>query len=282
MITSKVGCYLWYPRDFAADEAVVLMSPIAEFVYRRLLDHQWLHGSVPTDISQLAKICKGIPKALMRKAWSEVAGCFGDVEGEPNRKQNHRMERTRAADVAYREAQSQKGQRGGRPKAGAKPEQSQTEATALPNESPMKATAFLGVKPEKSPPSPSPSPSPSKEKESSPPAEHKLMAAFAPTDRVAVGGFLETTGAARRSWVARLSGYLAGLDMPPGLKATPTAIGTACRDYEGEPRAAAFRRFVERAMQDAANPITSRRAPVADDWDALIEKAKREEVARAG
>lgn len=46
----KAPAYQWFPKDYDIDEAVKLMTYEEEGIYRRLLDHQWLHGGIPGDI----------------------------------------------------------------------------------------------------------------------------------------------------------------------------------------------------------------------------------------
>ena len=111
-MTEKGRPLPWWPRDFAADEHVMLMSLEAEGAYRRLLDHQWLHGSIPADPVQLARICKGIPVSRLRKLWGELAPVFTPI-GE-GRYQNQRLERVRDEDAAYREKKASAGRESGR------------------------------------------------------------------------------------------------------------------------------------------------------------------------
>jgi uncharacterized protein YdaU (DUF1376 family) len=112
MSENKVPAYPWYPRDFAADEPVQLMSLEEEGAYRRLLDHQWLHGSIPDDISSLAKICKNIPVRRMKKIWSSIEGCFSPTD-EPARLQNRKLERIRLDRSRFIQQQRESGSRGG-------------------------------------------------------------------------------------------------------------------------------------------------------------------------
>jgi uncharacterized protein YdaU (DUF1376 family) len=109
---NKDPSYPWYPRDFAADEPVQLMTLAAEGAYRRLLDHQWLHGSVPGELTQMARICKNITVREMQKIWPSIEGCFTRMEGQPPRLQNRRMERVRTERQEFREKQSANGKRG--------------------------------------------------------------------------------------------------------------------------------------------------------------------------
>jgi uncharacterized protein YdaU (DUF1376 family) len=102
----------WWPRDFAADEHVLLMTMEAEGVYRRLLDHQWLHGSIPDDLDQLAALCKQMPVKRFRALWLSVVPCFVPVVDQPGRLVNQRLERVRAEAEAYRAAKARGGRAG--------------------------------------------------------------------------------------------------------------------------------------------------------------------------
>ena len=84
----KLAYYPWYPRDFNSDGPVVGMSLEEEGAYRRLLDYQWLNGTIPLDMARLAKVCKNIPVARMKRIWEAIGGQFTDG-------QNGRLERER-------------------------------------------------------------------------------------------------------------------------------------------------------------------------------------------
>jgi len=107
---NKAPAYQWYPRDFEGDELVKLMSLEEEGAYRRLLDHQWLHGSIPDDVRLLGKICKNTPAKRMSQIWRAVAACF--VEVEPRRLQNRKMERVRTLSREHRDRQRAAGKLG--------------------------------------------------------------------------------------------------------------------------------------------------------------------------
>lgn len=112
MTDNKAPSYPWYPRDFAADEPVQLMTLAEEGAYRRLLDHQWLHGSIPGDVEALACICKNTPVKEMRKIWARVEPCFVRMEGQPPRYINRKLERVRQERKAFIDKQSESGKRG--------------------------------------------------------------------------------------------------------------------------------------------------------------------------
>lgn len=102
--------YQWYPKDYELDEAVKLMSYEQEGIYRRLLDHQWLNGSLPADPKQIAKLVPKVPAARFLKLWEGIAEKFNGTV--PGRLTNGRLERQRQAAEAYRDGQSDAGKLG--------------------------------------------------------------------------------------------------------------------------------------------------------------------------
>lgn len=124
---NKAPSYPWYPRDFAADEPVQLMSLAEEGAYRRLLDHQWLHGSVPGEPAQLAAICKNVSVREMRKMWPKIAGCFEQLPGLPVRLRNRKLERVRQEREAFLAHAREAGKRGGEAASKRRREQQEAE-----------------------------------------------------------------------------------------------------------------------------------------------------------
>ena len=51
--------FQFYPADYLADERVQAMSIEGEGCYVRLLAYCWREGSIPTDRTALARLCKG-------------------------------------------------------------------------------------------------------------------------------------------------------------------------------------------------------------------------------
>jgi uncharacterized protein YdaU (DUF1376 family) len=109
---NKDPSYPWYPRDFEADEPVKMMTLAQEGAYRRLLDHQWLNGSIPGDVKELASICKNVSAAEMKKIWPVVSRCFVHMDGLPVRLQNRKMERVRQERKEHRDKQIASGKKG--------------------------------------------------------------------------------------------------------------------------------------------------------------------------
>lgn len=110
----KQPWYPWFARDFNADEPVLLMTLEEEGAYRRLLDHQWLHGSIPDDVKALGVICKNTPPARMQKLWAAIAGCF--TASDHGRLVNARLERVREKQEKRATKARENGTKGGRPK----------------------------------------------------------------------------------------------------------------------------------------------------------------------
>ena len=75
MSTGKRPWYKWYPKDFVADEKVQSLSPIAELIYRRLLDVMW-----QSNECRLLNVClrlanmvgRGLTQEQFENAWSEI------------------------------------------------------------------------------------------------------------------------------------------------------------------------------------------------------------------
>ncbi|MGH7511524.1 MAG: DUF1376 domain-containing protein [Gemmatimonadales bacterium] len=246
-VAPKAPAYQWYPRDFASDEPVQLMTLEEEGAYRRLLDFQWLNGSIPADVRQLARICKNVPVQRMRRIWGALQPCFMAVEGDPTRLFNRRLERVRAESQEFREAQARKGRLGAEARWGGK-------ATDGPGHAPANSPAIDRPLPEDGPASASASASASATTPVGRPGGAAALLAALPdaTDRQAVSDFLARIPAAdRTAWAARLEGYLEGLDFPAGVRPTASQLATACRDYSGDFAPVHFRGFVRRAIEGA-------------------------------
>ncbi len=102
------AAYLWYPQDFLADRAVMLMTAEQEGVYRRLIDICWIEGSIPDDVNLLAALARVDPER-MDELWRNASGTHrtrlcdrfaphGDAEGELI---HERLEAERAKEQAH-------------------------------------------------------------------------------------------------------------------------------------------------------------------------------------
>jgi hypothetical protein len=262
----------WYPRDFAADEPVQLMTLVEECAYRRLLDHQWLHGSVPADVTQLARICKNVAPAKMKKLWTVIAPLFPEVSEGAGRLRNRKLERVRAGRQAYIEKQSASGKAGAQARWKDKYRDGEPNgdsiATPLANESLASASASAVASAVAGT------------------SSHPQGDRFAdllnrlPATGQAKGTITEFLAALpdakAHAWTSAMLGYLDGVDMPAGVRPTPAHLVTACRDYMAnaptEPNMAHFRSFISRVVRDENRQARRSRPaatqPVADGPDA--------------
>jgi uncharacterized protein YdaU (DUF1376 family) len=98
-VNQKSPAYQWYPKDYDSDEAVKLMTYEQEGIYRRLLDHQALHGSIPAVPAQIAMLVPKVPLKRFLSLWAGIAGKFSDVDG---RLVNKKLEAVKAQTAAYK------------------------------------------------------------------------------------------------------------------------------------------------------------------------------------
>jgi uncharacterized protein YdaU (DUF1376 family) len=120
----------FYVKEFLADEAVQLMGLEEVGAYTLLLLHQWTHGSIPSDLAALGKICKNTKAGPMRRIWKAMADKFPALDGDPNRLQNLKLERVRAEQEAFLENRRTSGRTGGLRSAEARRRSSTASSTA--------------------------------------------------------------------------------------------------------------------------------------------------------
>ncbi len=106
----KAPAYQWYPKDYDTDEAVKLMTYEQEGIYRRLLDHQALHGSIPEDPQQIALLVPKVPRARFVKLWDGMAAKFPAVSD--GRRANRRLARSQIEYADYLRGKSDNGRKG--------------------------------------------------------------------------------------------------------------------------------------------------------------------------
>lgn len=72
------GCrpwYKWWPKDFQSDEKVRALSPMAELIYRRVLDTMWESSEcrLPNDIRFLHRVAaKELSFEEFKDLWTEI------------------------------------------------------------------------------------------------------------------------------------------------------------------------------------------------------------------
>lgn len=180
-----------------------------EAAYKRLMSYQFDSGYVPSDIQELAKICKNVTPKKMAAMWVRLAPCFVQ-NGTPGHLINPRMDEIRRERMEFKENRSKAGIAGNERKrflrehsASAKDTHSDTQSDTQ-NERTANAQRTQTLR------SSSPSPSPSQERE----IKRERETPIAPKKaRVPSGGLLRFPefwkiypskvgkGAAEQSWV---------------------------------------------------------------------------------
>lgn len=124
----KAPSYQWYSGDYATDESVMLMTYEQEGVYRRLLDHQSLHGGLPVDPAAIARLVpKMTAQRFLSSVWPTVEHKFPEIDG---RRINHRMARAQREFEQFLAAKRESGRLGGLAKAEADRQRKLADATS--------------------------------------------------------------------------------------------------------------------------------------------------------
>ena len=111
-------CFLWWPKDILADEAVGGLSIAEEGAYRRLLDHCWLEGSITSDPIRLARLVRWEADLSTDEGKAKAEGLratlapFFDECPDTGRWTSARMERVREKALQEAEARRDAGKRG--------------------------------------------------------------------------------------------------------------------------------------------------------------------------
>jgi uncharacterized protein YdaU (DUF1376 family) len=107
----KAPAFSLYAKEFVQDEAVIVMDLDAVGAYIILLCHQWNEGSVPSDVSLLARICRTTPER-MQSIWPQVAVKFPPKRGDKTRLANVKLEIVRNEKQKFAAKQSSSGSQG--------------------------------------------------------------------------------------------------------------------------------------------------------------------------
>jgi uncharacterized protein YdaU (DUF1376 family) len=111
----KRPAYQWYVGDARNDEVFMLMSYEQQGIYRALLDHQWIEGSIPRDVELVAGLLPKITLERFAQVWPLISTKF-QPHGT-DRLINARLEGQRRELEDYIAEQRKRGAEGGRRKA---------------------------------------------------------------------------------------------------------------------------------------------------------------------
>ena len=129
-----IHSYPWYVADWKNGETRMRLSLAERAVFRELLDHCWMNGSIPADEKMMAKIC-GCDSGEFKKAWKNVKDSFIEQDG---RLTHHRVVSGRGKLIAWNDARREAGKKGGIGKSVAK---AKNEAIAKVEPKPSTSTS---------------------------------------------------------------------------------------------------------------------------------------------
>lgn len=109
---SQPPAFQFYASDYLSSSKVQRMTLEAEGAYIRLLAYNWQDGSIPADVSELAKLCKTTPKKMAVLWDCHLRQCFVPTDADPDRLVNLKMEAIREGLVTYSQGQSDNGKLG--------------------------------------------------------------------------------------------------------------------------------------------------------------------------
>ncbi len=122
----------WYPHDvdrWRGDERVQMLTYAERGLYRDLLDHQWIEGSIPSDDDQFERLFFR-PKVDVMALWAVVCQFFDPVDSDPTRLQNHVLEEIRDQQLAKFEQHSNAGTLGAEARWGKKKKKTKKRSKA--------------------------------------------------------------------------------------------------------------------------------------------------------
>ena len=113
----KQPAYLWYPKDWDSDEFVKSLTYEQQGIYRKLLDHQWLEGSIPKNAIQIATVLgfrNGDIDRFKDEVWPAIAQKFVAQRRNRDRLVNKRLEVIRQERDEFLKKATRAGKKGAR------------------------------------------------------------------------------------------------------------------------------------------------------------------------
>jgi uncharacterized protein YdaU (DUF1376 family) len=108
---NKSPAFQFYAAEFLADENVALMSNQEIGCYIKLICFCWREGSIPSDISKIARLC-GEDSSAMTQLWVSIRPCFDLADGYPDRLIHKRLQAERQKQMEFKSERSLAGKRG--------------------------------------------------------------------------------------------------------------------------------------------------------------------------
>ena len=111
MKAPRSPAFQFYPAEFLADANVVMMSNRELGCYIKLMCFCWREGSIPSDVSKLAKLC-GEDGSAMADLWIAIGSCFDSAINDPSKLVHHRLEKERQKQEEHRKERAESGLKG--------------------------------------------------------------------------------------------------------------------------------------------------------------------------
>jgi len=115
---NKSPAFQFYAAEFLVDENVVLMTNQEVGCYIKLMAYCWREGSIPSDVTKIAKLCG---ESGMAEIWPNIAECFVIMGGTAERLVHPRLQRERDKQSEFKEKRSASGSIGASNKWGETP-----------------------------------------------------------------------------------------------------------------------------------------------------------------
>lgn len=139
--------FQFYVGDFLTGTITMSLAEVGGYI--RLLGLQWSAGSVPGDDPAALARAMGCDRSEAESVWLKIRDKFRcKKEGVWI---NSRLEKERKKQAAFRKLQKEKGKKGGRPKAAAKPGVSREQS---PDEALQSSSSHFGDQKQVHPPTP--------------------------------------------------------------------------------------------------------------------------------
>jgi uncharacterized protein YdaU (DUF1376 family) len=107
----KSPAFQFYPADFLNDENVVLMTNQEIGCYVKLICYCWREGSIPADVSKIAKLC-GEDGSAMAQLWLSIKSCFSSAKNDDTRLVHPRLEEERKKQAEFKKDRISAGKKG--------------------------------------------------------------------------------------------------------------------------------------------------------------------------
>lgn len=107
----KAPAFQFYAAEFLVDENVVLMSNQQVGCYIKLMAYCWREGSIPADVSKVAKLC-GEDGSVMAQLWLGISECFEVASALPNRLVHPRLQIERDKQEQFKSERAVSGKKG--------------------------------------------------------------------------------------------------------------------------------------------------------------------------